>query len=297
MFITLSLLTGVVYLLVNFADKAIVSKYVPDWRVAVLFSSIAGGVFALAVLPFRHGLISTPYATLIVLSGCILWVAYFLYWKVISDTGAIFVTVVLQLSPVATLILGYLILGEALGIRQLIGFALILCASVGFALKKNVLKREYFLPEAFLISLLASVLFGLAAIIAKQAIAHTDVLTATAWEASGVCLAGLVSTIISRSMRQNFSSTLKNNLGLPLVFIFGVEALYLSSRFLSYAATALGPVAIERVLEGARIFFAFAFGLALAYLIPSIFAQEREEITARKIVLTVVLFIGIYLVS
>jgi|GEM_PF-5385172 drug/metabolite transporter (DMT)-like permease len=295
MFIFLSLLAGIVYLCVNFADKAIVSKYVQDWRVAVLFGSTAGGVFALCVLPFRQGDITPQYALLIVFSGIVLWLGYFLYWKAIADTGAIFVTIVLQLSPVATLVLGYFILGEVLSTRALLGFVLILFATVAFSLKKGALK--VFLPQPFFLVLASSVLLGLAAVIAKDAIAHTDVLTATAWEAVGVFLAGLAAVLVSKTMRRDFITTLKADFGLPLVFVFATEAVYLASRFISYAATQLGAVAIERVLEGARIFFAFIFGLILSKTLPSVYAKEEQEITLWKVILAAILLVGIYLVS
>jgi drug/metabolite transporter (DMT)-like permease len=296
MFIFLGLLAGVIYLFVNFSDKAIVSKYVTDWRVAVFFGSIAGGILALLVLPFNLHSLSPTDAGLIIFSGAILWVGYFIYWKVMSESNATYVTMLLQLSPVATLILSYLILGEELSMQMLVGLVLILLATVGFSFKKVRAKNApAFNYKHFFLILITCVIFGIAAVIAKHTIEHTNFLVAVAWEEFGVFLAGLVAFVLSQTMRKSFIQTIKANWGLPIVFIFGVEALFIVSRFVSYAATGLGPVSVERALEGARIFFAFVFALILARAIPAVFADEKEEVTVRKIILAVVLFMGVYL--
>jgi hypothetical protein len=83
---------------------------------------------------------------------------------------------------------------------------------------------------------------------------------------------------------------------LPLVFIFSVEAIWLCYRITSYAATALGPVALERALEGTRLFMAFVFGAVLSRLLPQIFGPERKSVTVVNVALAVILIIGIYLV-
>ncbi|MEG9861577.1 MAG: DMT family transporter [Parvularculales bacterium] len=52
-------------------------------------------------------------------------VAYFIYFKLLSDVGAANVTLVTVLVPVSALILGILILGEILTVRHLAGIALV----------------------------------------------------------------------------------------------------------------------------------------------------------------------------
>ncbi len=297
MFVTLSLLAGLILTLVNFADKTIVSKYVKDWRVAVIFGAVAGGILALIVLPFNTPSLSANDMFLAVGVGVILFVGYFIYWKAISISSASLIVMLFQMSPIFTLVFSFYLLGEKLTGAQLFGFGLILLSTTALSIKKNLQSSKLEISEAFFLAFVSSIFFGIAGVIAKYIVSETGFFSATVLESAGVFIGGAITLLLSKSMRESFVSIFKTNWGLPILFIFGVELLYLSFRFISYAATFLGPVSIERVLENARIFFALIIGLILSKLIPSIFVSEKENFTPLKIIFAIILFFGVYLIS
>lgn len=298
MFVLVSLLAAACASAVNFADKGFLGKYGIDYKSATVFATIAAGALALVLLPTQGiGELTAAQAGLVVLSGMIVYACYFLYWNTMSRTNASFVVMILQLIPVATLTLSYVFLGERLDGRYMIGFVVIVAAVLGFAYQPPKNGVRFAFDEAIFTGFATALLFGVAAIVQKFAVEHTAVLPALGLESLGVCIAGIFAYIAMPSMRRGFFGVMKAHGTQPLFYIFTVEAVWLLYRYLSYEATSLGPVSLERALEGTRIFFALGFGIALSYLAPTIFAAERKNLTFVKLAFVALLFVGIYLIS
>ena len=115
MFILLSLLAAFIATVVNFSDKAIVSKYILDYRAASIFSAIIGAVIAVLVLPFGHwGTLTSTDILLVISSGVMLYLSYYTYWRAMSLARSTVVVMLIQLAPVLTLILSAIFLQEYL---------------------------------------------------------------------------------------------------------------------------------------------------------------------------------------
>lgn len=298
MFVLLSLLAAAFASSVNFADKAFLGKYEVDFKAATIFGAVAGGILALLVLPVSDlSALSLSQIFLIVSSGCVLYVSYLVYWKTMSKTNASSVVMLIQLSPALVLLMSYALLNEVLTGKQFAGFVLILVSAALFTTEHPRELLRISAHDVLVLGFTSAFLFAVAAIIQKYAIEHTTVLIGAALEGLGVCIAGSIAFLASRSIRENVFLVAKKHGLRPFVFIFIVEAIWIMYRFLSYAATAFGPVAIERALEGTRVFFALLFGAILSRTMPSIFAGERSSLTPYKFGLACVLVAGIYLIS
>ena len=298
MFVILSLLAAVAASTVNFADKAFLSRFSIDYQAASIFAAIAGGLLALAILPFSgNGGLSSFDIALVLVSGILMFGSYFMYWKALSKSDTTIIIMLIQITPVLVLILSYFFLHERLSVEQLIGFVLVLTAVIGFSIDKTQRWAGFGMTGTLVSMILSGVFAGIASVIAKHIIEQTTVPVATAFEGFGVFMGGVLLLALSGNVRRSFFDVMKRHAGAPLIFIFIVEAIWLVYRFLSYAATSLGPVSLERVLEGTRVFFAFIAGALLGRAFPAIFATESKNITVTKIALAGVLFAGIYLIS
>ena len=110
-----ALLAPILYTIVNFIDKYIVTKEVKDYRGMPIYGTIMGlimgSIFFVAtgfpVLPLRDTL-------LLLLSGCLIIWSAAVYFKAISADDASKIILLFQMTPLMVLLMSYIFLGESI---------------------------------------------------------------------------------------------------------------------------------------------------------------------------------------
>jgi transporter family protein len=306
-----ALISTLLITLVNYGDKFLVESQVQNPLALLVLLSFMNGVFAL-IFWLLSGFMTLPLqsALLITLAGTAPVFAGYFYFQAVLRTEASHIIVIGQLSPVFTLILGILFLGEQLTGSQLLGFALIIAAALAVSIKaKN--------PDSPLSSASIWTVFGLMVmthLIYSVAIVLTDelisdivmqgqtvkwqaLLSVTAHASLGYFLGGLALLAFVPPVRNAFLSQFKQT---PLKAIFAlssVEAIFAIRMFIFYLALSLGPASLVTVVGSLNVFFAILFGWILTLWRPQIFKEDiRLKSLAQKAVWAALAFAGVLLI-
>jgi drug/metabolite transporter (DMT)-like permease len=164
--ILLSLLAPLFWSGSNFVDKYILGKYTKSIYDFLFFSSITSWIFLCGLLIFVGIPDLTIYSLIPIATGMALLYSYGFYGKALEkgDTSAL--TILFNLIPVCTVVLGYIFLGQTLSPNQLLAFTIILCGALIISFdknKKSFIKGFWFILIAIVIwsAMTISINYGL----------------------------------------------------------------------------------------------------------------------------------------
>ncbi len=133
-----ALLSPALYTIVNFTDKYIIEREIPDYRGMPIFTALTG--FLTGTIVWVVGgtpLLNMQDSGLILFTGMLTVWGAVLYFTAVPDEAASNLIVLFQMTPVMVLIMSLIFLQESLMPEQLLGFALILAAAVGVSFKRG----------------------------------------------------------------------------------------------------------------------------------------------------------------
>lgn len=292
-----ALLSPAAYSIVNFIDKYIIEKEVPDYQSLPIYSSIMAMVFGVLLWVITgFPVLNFQNTVLVMFTGMLtIWGAVF-YFKALSDSEASRIIILFQIAPVITLLLSFMFLKETITLTQLLGFFFILLATVGVSLGKR--KKNFKLSSAFVLILLADLFWALSYVIFKYASELNSFSKIISFESWGLALGGLILYILFPSIREAFKKTHKRVRKFALTLILFNEGIFLIAKLLSFLAISMGPVALVNVVGGTQVFFGILFGFILTLIAPKIFQENiTKEGLVKKISMATLVLIGLWLVQ
>lgn len=294
--VALALLAPFIYAVNVFLDKYLIESKFPDYRALPVFSAIlALPVFV--VLSIKGGIfLNLIDLLLVVLSGVFTIWAFSIYLEALIKEETSVIIIMLQLVPVMVLAMSYLVLGETLSLKQLLGFVLLFISSVFVSVKKN--KGTFKFSRALILMVIADLLWALPYIFVKYASQGITFSSLIAYESLGVFIGGIFLLLFVPKIKRAFHKTItkikKPLLGLVLVN----ECLFLGGKILTYMAVAIGPAALVSILGSSQIFFGILLGITTTLISPRIFKEDLSKSgLLKKGILGLVAFLGIILVS
>lgn len=292
-----ALLAPAIFAVNVLVDKYILEKEIKDYQSMPIYSSIMALLFGVILLVITGFPILSYQDTLFVLlTGMLtLWGAAF-YFRALSNHESSKIMILFQTQPVITLVLAYLFLKETISISQLIGFFVILIATVGVSL--DMKQTKFKLSQAFFLILLANLFWAIAAVLFKFIVESSSFIKLISYEALGIALGGLVLYIFFPSTRKAFKKTQKGLRKLVLAIILANEGAFTIGKFFYYLAISLGSVALVNVMGGAQVFFGILFGYLLTLIAPKIFQENiSREGLSKKLSMAFLVLIGLWLVQ
>lgn len=304
-----ALLSPIIYTIVNFADKYVVEREMPDARSVPIFLALVHGIIgtALWLLSGAH-LLPPTIALPLIFTGIFTIAGSFMLFRALAQEETSKIVVWTQLLPVITLLLAVPLLNEILNLPQLIGFALILVAALGLSVEPGAWQ-----PSAtFRLVMLSIMIWAISDIVFKlvlnanpqfvstatNSVDLTAFLTIIIYQSWGFALGGLVIYIVVTPVRRAFHHSLRNARTLGYVVIFLNEGVFIGRQYARSLAIALGPVALVSVIEGGRVFLSIVVGWLLTQIAPATFRENTSRSgLLRKAVFSVILFGGIILIS
>jgi drug/metabolite transporter (DMT)-like permease len=292
-----ALLAPVIFTVVNFIDKFLVHRHVPNplaMSTYVAITSLLSGT--IVWLLTGRPTLELDSIVLIFLTGSLLSVAAVIYFVAMSREEASRIIVLNQLIPIFVLALSFIFIREPITGEQLIGFFLILAAAIGVSVAQGegVIKMS----PAFFLMLISTGLTAINIILIDHITRDIPVTTVLSYEAWGIGLSSFVLYLIyppiRRAFHQNLQEIHKPVIGLILVG----ESLYIVSKLATFMAISLGVAALVSVLASTQVFLGILAGWALTILAPTIFKEDISRSgLAAKGVLAAVMFAGLLMVS
>lgn len=303
----LALLSAFILTFINYGDKYVVERQIPDPLALIIFLSWVNLCFALVlwllvglpILPLRDTL-------LLFIAGTPPAFAGFFYFQVVSRDEISRVVVLLQLTPVFTLLLSVMFLGDALTLQQLLGFSLIMAAAIGVTRQPppaTPSELEAPATSILLLMILTTLIFAGGFVLSDDLAGRlaTDLrglTTITAYTSFGYWLGGLVLMGLLPNVRRAFNQQRKVLTGQAVASIIALESLFITRQFVLFQALVLGPVALVTLIGSLNVFFAIFLGWALTLWRPQIFKENISRASLlRKGAWALVVLVGLILIN
>jgi len=281
-------------------DKYLVDHYFHTGSVAVLlvFTGVTGLLLALAIWLLGPGLLvlSLPSVLLILASGVLSMLATFLYLGALQTEEASVVVPWFQAAPLFGYGLGYLLLGETLSGRQMLGGAVIVAATVLLTLGGGARGGRFKLRLAGLM-LGAALMVALSTAIFKLFAIRDEFWTTTAWTGVGQALFTLALLARAATWRE-FSSMLRGKAAVVLTVNAANEVINLGGLLAQRYALLLAPLSLVQAIGGTGALFVFLFGCGLSVVSPGLGKEDLSPANLlRKAVAAGLVAVGVSLVS
>ena len=281
----------------NFIDKYLIGDRIKNPQVLAVFMASMGLIAGTIVwLLNGQALLSTRDTLFILAAGIIQLYSWVYYFKGLEFEETSIVILLFQISPIMTLMLSWLFLGEAISFQQFMGFILILSASTAVSLKGSETGTTY-ISQAFWDINIANLLWSISAVMLKFTINTSDLLTVLPYEGWGLGLGGLILIFTNTNVRNAFVTDSRRMQASTVSYLFGNEIIALASRWITVLAFSLGPVALVDVVVGIQVFYGIAIGWLLTWVFPKIFDEDMSKKgLLLKIIAALTLFYGLFLI-
>lgn len=297
----LSLVAPIVWTIVNHFDKYLLSRVFKNNGTGALF--IFSGLFSIFVtisiiLFFDSSVLSLPLRDILILlvTGSLNGFAFYLYLYVLNTEETSIVVPLLQLTPVFTYLLGYIVLGEVLTSQQLIASLIVLCGVLLISIDLDIDNKVGIKHSALGLVALASLLFALHDVLFKFIAVKDSFINSTFWQYLGVTCVAVCTFIFSKKYRDQFLQMVRLNNFKIISLNISSEILYITGNLFSNFATLFAPVVLVSVVGSYQPLFVFTVGILLTVFLPKI---ADEKITIRhllqKLVSIIIIIIGTYL--
>jgi uncharacterized membrane protein len=280
-------------------DKYLVERFFRRSNVAVLlvFSALTGLVMLPLIWFFRPNVLAlAPVSVLIiVLSGLLSMAAMYFYLVALQSEEASAVAPFFQLTPLFAYGLAYLVLGETLTPRQMIGGAAIVGGGLLLSLRLgDAAKFKLRLAVPMIVCALA---LAISSLIFKIFAISSEFWTTMFWTFAGQAIFGGIVLSIA-PFRQEFLELSRKNTG-PLIAINVMnELINLGGSLGARYALVLAPLSLVQAITSTTALFVFIFGIATTLLFP---ALGREDLSPsellKKGLAGVLIGIGAFLVT
>lgn len=295
--IFLALLAPFVYAINVFLDKYLISAKIPNYRSLPIFGMILSiPVFLVLGLFGGFGSVSFKDGLLILVTGIITIWGFSLYLEALIAEETSIIIVLMQLVPALVAILSYFVLEETMNSKQLLGFTLLLSASILVSLKKE--KSRFKVSRGLIYILLADVAWAFTYILIKFTSEKISFTSLIAYESMGVTIGGLVLLFFVPPIKKAFNKTIKTIKKPVLGLVLFNESFFLGGKIITYMAVTLGPAALVSVLGSTQIFYGILLGILLTLLLPKVFKEDLSKTSLlKKGALSLLAFTGVCLTS
>lgn len=285
------------YAVVNFIDKYLIESKVKDYRGMPLYSAIAGFVFG-SVIWGIYGFPTLPWfeAIIVIITGILSVTAATLYFKALAQEETSIIIILFQISPIFSLILSFLILGEQISATQMTGFGLILVAAVGASIKST--RKTFSLSPAFWLIMTTNFMWACSNILFKFVSGNHNFSSLLVYEGWGFGVGGILICIFYPPAKKAFVENVRQVGKTVMSVIFINEAIFVVARLLTYFALTLASVALVVVIGSTQVFFGLVYGMILTLFFPKIFKEKTNPKNLfKKMAFGSLAILGIYLVQ
>jgi len=267
-------------------DKYLVERFFKDSNVAVLLVFTASiGVVLLPFIWLYEPDVTSPGAAgiaVITFSGILYMGAMLLYLRALQTEEASVVAPFFQASPLFGYGLAYLVLGETLSGRQMIGGVLIIAGALIVSLKLGAPDSpgaSRFKARLALLMLACGFALAVSALIFKIFAIRSEFWTTTFWLFVGEAIfaAGLLSI---RAYRIQLFTLLRTNTAALLSINASNELINLGGGLGSRYALLFAPLSIVQAIGSTTTLFVFLFGVLLTLVSPRL---GRESLSGREL--------------
>lgn len=291
-----AILAYAVYSVTNFTDKFLLEKRVKDpMSVTILNGSLYLLLGTLLFFISGAHILSITNTILLIGGGTFLTFYMIPYFKALTLEDTSRVVPLFLFYPVFTLLFSVLFLHESLRFFEIVGFFLILLG--GFVIGTEKISLQIFsLRKALFLMVLASFFYTLSNVIFKFVTVNNfwTNFSYLTWGSAVGCIILLLKKENRLVVKEQLHGITWNTICILIIN----SSLNLLAEFLAFYAISVGPVGLVSAVNGVQPFIVLLYGIILTFLFPKIIKEDiKKETVLIKIIASVMLFIGIYLIN
>jgi drug/metabolite transporter (DMT)-like permease len=281
-------------------DKYLVERFFKQTGVAglLVFSALIGLLSLPPIAYYQPGVASLPLAgvLIIMLAGVLYMAAMLFYLRALQAEEASVVAPFYQAAPLFGFALGYLVLGETLSHRQLLGGAAIVGGALVDSLRFETVGSRF---KGRIAALMLACAFSLAisALIFKIFAVRDEFWITTFWTYAGEAVFGFVLLAIP-TCRRDFFAVLRANRGAVLSINAVNEIINLIGSLAARYALLLAPLGLVQAVGSTTSIFVFLIGVLLSLFLPAVSRETMAPMAlAQKAAAALLVAIGVIWIS
>lgn len=294
----LALLAPLFFAIVNLIDDNLIHHIYKGPYAASIISGVFGVLPVLSLLYFDIQLVPIGVAAAALAAGFLTVMYYFFYFRALERESPSVVIAMFSLTPASVPILAYFLLNERLAANQIIGFTIVLIASLSLALVEMKSLREIKFSKALIPVLIAAGIFDVIAILSKYVYQNTNFYTGYIYFAWGMGLGGLYflyMVFFQKSMHT--LKELRKNSSKIIGLLVVAELIAIAAEFTQNLAISRGPVSLVKVVEGIQPIYVLLIALLFYRFSPKHFREAAEGGLVKKFTLMIVIIVGLYFIG
>lgn len=291
----LALLAPLIYAFVNLIDDNLLRHIYKGPRLAAAVSGLFGAVPLVSLLWVGWTPIKTSLALMMLAAGVLTALYYYNYFKALERESPSVVVAMFSLIPATLPILAYFFVDERLSGLQLVGFLIILLASLALSLTDV---RKFTFSKALVPVLWVVVFSDIVAILTKYVYDRAEFYPAFMFFAAGLGIGGLYFAfwVFVERAKQDMS-LLKKKLRKLIPILITVELFGVAAEFTTNLAVSRGPVSLVNVLEGVQPIFVLLIAVLLYPIAPHLFREAAEGKLAKKFACMAIILVGLGVIA
>jgi drug/metabolite transporter (DMT)-like permease len=291
--------------LVNIVDKALLAKFIPDFRFYTFLVGILGGL-AIVLAPWGFAWPGSLMLLAALGGGAIFIFALLTFFSSLQTGEASrVIPLVGGTIPIFTLIFASIFLGESLAGRQMLAFGFLVLGGIviarlphpkGYwwnhlvALFRDDQKRKM---TGTSLAILAGLFFAISFTFSKFVYDNMGFINGFIWLRFGSVLAAL-GFLIVHEWRDLIKKEIRKFRGKVVPVFFGNQLIGGAGFALQNWAIALGSVAIVNALQGVQYAFILAVALVASIKYPKLIKESlNKKIIVEKVVAIILIAIGL----
>jgi len=291
----LALLAPLIYAVVVLIDDNLLRSIYKGPYLAAASSGIFGAMPLLSLFFVDWTPITGVQAGLMIVAGFLTCVFYFFYFKSLDVESPSIVIAILGLVPATLPILAYFLLNERLTNVQVVGFVIVLIASIGLAMTEI---KKFKFSAALLPLLVVVAIMDVTSLLTKYVYDDAAFYPSFICLTIGLGLGGIYFALIMFfDTKQHDLSIFKKSIHKLIVIFIFVELLAVAADFTSNLAISRGAVSLVRVVEGIQPMYMLLIALLLYPISPKHFREAKEGQLAKKFTLMIIITIGLFLIG
>ena len=290
--VLLSLGSTVTFAFISAMDKILIARFTPNPRTFIVMVGLTQFILAVVILPWVEWTgYTNQHIVLAVVSGLTSGGYLVLMFWVMGTQDVSRVIPVTSTYPIFVAVLAFFLLGEQVGLLAWVGIIVTVAGAALMSLGPTARATDRGRGQmlAFALLIFASLGFGLSQVFSKMVADSMDVWTLFFWRALGNGAACVAFSIKPSGMR-DLIDTLRRPTSVGLILFTEGALVFVALAFL-LGAIYSGPVSLVSTVMATRPLFVFALGIILSIGVSNVLNEPLERkilvIKTLSIVMTV----------
>lgn len=290
----LALLAPLLYAVVNLFDDNLLEKVYKSPYLSTVFAGFFGSLPILALLFKTSNDISNSAALAAAAAGMLTTSYYFFYFKALELENPSVVVAMFSLAPALLPVLANIFLGEKLSMLSLVGFTIVVTASLAMAV---IDLKKFKFSSALIPVIMAVVLMDAGALLSKYSYEHAEFFPAYMFFSLGMGAGGLLFLLAKFQENSAGLRDIRKIFWRVLPVFIAAEFVNLSAELTLNLAINGGSVSLVKAIESIQPMFVLLIALVLYPFAPRFFREAEAGGVAKKFLLMAVAAVGIVIIA